>query len=56
MASFLARLNEVDDTANSRMELIVKKMCPVRSAKFEGNNRIMVGHVQKVEYIATIVI
>ena len=33
---------------------MVKKMCPVRSLKFERNNRILAGHVQKVEYIASI--
>ena len=33
---------------------MVKKMCPVRSMKFERKNRISAGHVQKVEYIAVI--
>ena len=32
---------------------MVKKMCPVRSMKFERNNRISAGHVQSVEYIAS---
>ena len=31
---------------------MVKNICPVRKMKFERNNRITVGHVQKVEYIA----
>ena len=33
---------------------VVKKVCPVRRMKFERNNRIAIGHVQKVEYIVTI--
>ena len=33
---------------------MVKKMCPVRNMKFERNNRILAGHVQKVEYITSI--
>ena len=35
---------------------MVKKMCPIRSVKFERNNRIAVGHVQKVEYIVAIAV
>ena len=35
---------------------MVKKMCPVRTARFERVNRIAVGHVQTVEYIASITI
>ena len=35
---------------------MVKKMCPVRSARFERNNRIAPGHTQTVEYIATVTI
>ena len=35
---------------------MVKKMCPVRSAKYERQSRTAVGHVQRVEYIATITI
>ena len=35
---------------------MVKKMCPVRSAKFERQSRTAVGHVQTVEYIATVTI
>ena len=34
---------------------MVKKMSPVRKTKFERNNRISAGHVQKVEYIASII-
>ena len=30
---------------------MVKKMCPVRSARFDRNNRIAPGHTQTVEYI-----
>ena len=33
---------------------MVKKMCPVRRAKFERKSRTAVGHVQRVEYIATL--
>ena len=35
---------------------MVKKMLPIRNMKFERNNRILAGHVQKVEYIASITI
>ena len=30
---------------------MVRKMCPVRSARFDRNNRIAPGHTQTVEYI-----
>ena len=33
---------------------MVKKMCPERTAKYERNNRIAMGHVQTVQYIAAI--
>ena len=33
---------------------MVKKVCPTRCTRFERQNRIAIGHVQKVEYIATI--
>ena len=33
---------------------MVKKICPVRIAKFDRNNRTSLGHVQKVEYIVAI--
>ena len=35
---------------------MMKKMYPGRSVKFERNNRIAMGHVQKVEYIACVTI
>ena len=35
---------------------MVKKMCPVRSAKFERQSRTAVGHCQRVEYIASVTI
>ena len=35
---------------------MVKKMCPIRSAKYERQSRTAVGHCQRVEYIATITI
>ena len=35
---------------------MVKKMCPVRSAKFERQSRTAVGHVQRVEYIASMTV
>ena len=33
---------------------MVKKICPVRSTKYERQSRTAVGHCQRVEYIATI--
>jgi len=33
---------------------MVKKMCTVRPVRYERHNRIAAGHVQTVEYIATI--
>ena len=33
---------------------MVKKMCPVRSARYDRQSRTAVGHVQTVEYIATL--
>ena len=33
---------------------MVKKMCPIRSAKFERQSRTAVGHCQRVEYIASV--
>ena len=33
---------------------MVKKMCPVRSAKYERQSRTAVGHALEVEYIASI--
>ena len=35
---------------------MVKKMCPVRSAKYERQSRTAVGHCQTVEYIAVVTI
>ena len=35
---------------------MVKKMCPVRSMKYDRQSRTAVGHCQRVEYIATITI
>ena len=35
---------------------MVKKMCPVRSARFERRSRTAVGHCQRVEYIAAVTI
>ncbi len=35
---------------------MVKKMCPVRTTKFDRHSRISIGHVQKIEYIATITV
>ena len=34
---------------------MVKKMLPTRKTKFERKNRISAGHVQKVDYIASII-
>ena len=35
---------------------MVKKMCPVRSAKYERQSRTSMGHMQTVQYIAGIII
>ena len=35
---------------------MVKKICPVRSARFERQSRTAVGHCQRVEYIAAVTI
>ena len=35
---------------------MVKKMCPIRTARFDRHNRIAPGHVQTVQYIAAITI
>ena len=35
---------------------MVKKIWPVRSAKYERQSRTAVGHCQKVEYIASVTI
>ena len=33
---------------------MVKKMCPMRTASYERQNRIAIGHTQTVQYIAAI--
>ena len=35
---------------------MVKNNCPIRTMKFERNNRIAMGHIQTVQYIAAITI
>ena len=35
---------------------MVKNNCPIRSMKFDRHNRIAMGHVQSVRYIATVII
>ena len=35
---------------------MVKKMCPIRTAKYERHNRIAPGHVQTVLYIVAVTI
>ena len=35
---------------------MVKKMCPVRSVKFDRQNRIAPGHTQTVQYIASLTV
>ena len=35
---------------------MVKKMCPVRTMRFERKNRVAVGHVQTVQYIISITV
>ena len=36
--------------------LMVKKMCPMRSAKYGRQSRTAVGHCQRVEYIAAVTV
>ena len=33
---------------------MVKKNCPVRTSRFDRHNRIAMGHVQTVQYIAAV--
>ena len=33
-----------------------KNVCPIRTARFTRNNRIMEGHMQAVRYIATLTV
>ena len=33
---------------------MVKKNCPVRTAKYDRHNRIAPGHIQTVEYVAAL--
>ena len=35
---------------------MVKKMCPVRTARYERNSRTAVGHSLEVEYIASVTV
>ena len=35
---------------------MVKKMIPIRTAKYERQNRIALGHVQQIRYIASLTI
>ena len=35
---------------------MVKKICPVRTMRYDRHNRIAPGHIQTVQYIATITI
>ena len=35
---------------------MVKKMCPIRSAKYERQSRTAMGHVHRVEYIAALTV
>ena len=35
---------------------MVKKMCHVRSARYERQSRTSVGHIQRVEYIASMTV
>jgi len=45
-------LKDLEDQLSA--SLVIKKMCPGRSKKFERNNRISIGHVQTVQYITTV--
>ena len=40
--------------AGSVSSQVDKRMLPTQSTRFERNNRISMGHVRKVEYIAVI--
>ena len=44
---------EAGDLGKAQM---VKKMCPIRNAKYERQSRTAVGHCQRVEYIASVTI
>ena len=35
---------------------MVKKMTPIRTAKYERQNRIAIGHIQIVQYIVTLTV
>ena len=35
---------------------MVKKICPVRTAKYERQSRTALGHCQRVEYIAAVTV
>ena len=35
---------------------MVKKMCPIRTAKYERQSRTAVGHCQRVKYIVSVTI
>ena len=35
---------------------MVKKNCPIRTMKFQRHNRIAIGHIQTVQYIAAIMV
>ena len=35
---------------------MVKKMCPERTAKFDRNNRNVIGNVQTMQYIVGIIV
>ena len=35
---------------------MVKNVCPIRTARFTRNSRIMEGHIQAVRYIATLTV
>ena len=40
--------------AGSVGDQMVKKKCPVRTVRYDRHNRIAMGHVQTVQYIAAI--
>ena len=44
---------EASDLGKAQM---VKKMCPVRSAKYERQSRTAVGHCQNIAYIAAVMV
>ena len=52
----VAHLNEIDDAANTQMELIIKKISHKRTSKYQRPRQTAIGHVQAVEDIASMTV